>query len=105
MNRLIIVIFLSFILTGCAEKIRGYLDDPGTLLQDPYFMEYQQGLDNLESQYLRKEITYAEYLERKNRIDEKYAKDVLERQNVVEDTNNKPGEPTEKSDQLTPAQQ
>ena len=101
MMRFIGLFLLSLVLTGCADKLQGYLDDPGTLLQDPHFMEYQESLDRAESQYLRKEITYAEYLDRKNRLDEKYAQDVLERQNVIENTESQPGKPEEKPE-LTP---
>lgn len=71
------VIFLCLIfLTGCAEKIESIIDDPGTLLKDPGFAGYQQRLDELESRYLRKEMTYAEYLEKKKAIEDNYEQEV-----------------------------
>ena len=73
-------------LTGCSagqEKIQTYLENPGKLLEDPHFAEYQKNLDALESRYLAKEITYAEYLEQKKGLDEKYTKEVKDREEII----------------------
>ena len=85
-NRLIVLI-LVFLAGGCAsttERIESIVDDPGTILQDPGFANYQQKLDDLEKQYLQKKITYAEYLEQKNKIEEDYAKEVQKQKNSLE---------------------
>ena len=83
-----VFIFLCFVfLAGCAsttERIESMVDDPGTILQDPGFAGYQQKLDDLEKQYLEKKMTYAEYLEQKNKIEEDYAKDVKQQKNSLE---------------------
>ena len=52
-------------------------------MQDAHFADYQEKLDALESDYLKKKITYADYLQKKKEIDEKYNKEVQERRNVV----------------------
>ena len=82
--------FLFFLilagLTGCSvgqEKLETYLENPGTIIKDPHFAQYQQNLDSLESEYLAKKITYAEYLERKKELDEKYTKEVKERNEII----------------------
>lgn len=103
MKQCICLIVLSLVLTGCADKIQGYIDEPQTLLQDPHFAEYQETQDKLEGQYLRKEITYAEYLERKGRIEDKYTKEVQDRQDVIENNENFSGESTEEVE-MTPEQ-
>jgi len=60
------------------------VEDPGTLLQDPGFANYQQKLDDLEKQYLQKKITYAEYLEQKKKIEEDYEREVKKQKNSIE---------------------
>jgi hypothetical protein len=74
-------------LAGCAattERLESIVDDPGTVLKDPDFSNYQQKLDDLEKQYLDKKITYAEYLERKKKIEEDYAQKTQEQKNAIE---------------------
>ena len=80
--RKIIVGLAALFLVGCStvqEKIETYTDEPENFVKDPHFGDYKTNLDELESRYLKKEITYAEYLERKKEIDEKYSKEVQER--------------------------
>ena len=82
-------VFLFVFLAGCAsttERIESFVDDPGTILQDPGFADYQQKLDDLEKLYLQKKITYAEYLEQKNKIEEAYARDVKKQKNSLENS-------------------
>ena len=83
MKNIFIVLALLF-LAGCAERLESLMDDPGTILQDPGFANYQQKLDDLEKLYLDKKITYAEYLERKKKIDDDYAQETQEQKNSLE---------------------
>lgn len=82
-----ILFFLMIIgLMGCSvgqEKLETYLENPETILKDPHFAEYQANMDALESEYLAKKITYAEYLERKKELDEKYTKEVKDRNEII----------------------
>ena len=76
-----IFMFLMLIcLVGCTEKIRSYVDEPQTLLRDPHFAEYNNNAKALERSYLDGKITYAVYLEKKKELDEKYEKEVKERE-------------------------
>ncbi len=87
MRRILTIVLLGGLVGGCAygqEKIRGYLDDPKTLLEDPLSVEHQRALDDLERAYLHKEISYADYLERKRRLEEDYARAVKERRDTIE---------------------
>ncbi len=43
-------------------------------LIDPRYTQYQRNLDDLEREYLHKKITYAEYRERKQQLDEEYSR-------------------------------
>ena len=81
-----ILIFIFLFLVGCTYKgqnLETYLDNPGTIVQDPHFAQYQEKRDELESQYLKKKITYAEYIEQRNKLDDMYAKEVKERDNKI----------------------
>ncbi|MDP2653010.1 MAG: hypothetical protein Q8Q08_03155 [Candidatus Omnitrophota bacterium] len=72
---------------GCAsgtERLQTIMDDPSAILADPDFAQYQEQSDALESRYLRKDITYAEYLERKKQLDEQYAGHVQKQRETVE---------------------
>ena len=83
----IMLIFLVAMMSGCSYGDNGFqeiVDDPGMLLKDPHFAQHQQQLDNLEHSYLRKEITYAKYLEEKRRLEDQYDGEVQHRQNVIE---------------------
>jgi len=67
---------------GCTYG-QNYLENPETFLEDPHFADYKEKRDTLESQYLRKEITYAEYIKQRDRLDETYDKEVQERNDVI----------------------
>ena len=78
----IVIFMIVLFLGGCSatqERLTNYLDQPETILQDPHFADYKTKLDELESQYLHKKITYASYLEQKKELDDTYAKEVKER--------------------------
>ena len=85
MNRMIIILFVA-LLAGCTytgQNPENYFDDPATILQDPHFGSYQQQGDELERQYLEKKMTYADYLEKKRVLDDKYSKDVKKRDAII----------------------
>lgn len=80
-----LVILAAVVLAGCQagqEKLRTYADDPGYLLRDPHFAEYEQRLQGVERRYLSKEITYAEYLEQKQELDAGYSGEVRKRETI-----------------------
>lgn len=78
MNKMILgVIFL--LAAGCS-----YLDDPKKILKDQHYVAYQEKLNTLESSYLKNEMTYAEYLEKKKDIDDMYTKEVQDRTAAIE---------------------
>ena len=84
----ILVVLLSFLVVGCAEttqRIESIVDDPGTIFQDPGFANYEQKLNALEKRYLQKEITYAEYLEQKNQIEENYDREIKKQKTAMDD--------------------
>ena len=68
----------TFALFGCTYG-QDYLDNPGSLIRDPHFTQYKEQRDDLELQYLRKEITYAEYVKEKDDLDSIYDKEVQQR--------------------------
>ena len=75
-----IVFFVVLMLVaGCH-----YLEEPETLLRDPHYTAYKERLDALESQRLKGEITYAQYLEKKKQADDNYTREVQERTQKIE---------------------
>ena len=65
------------LLVGCeTEQIKSFV-------KDPHYTHYQESLDDLEQSYLKKEISYARYLEQKKEIDDNYAKEVQEREDII----------------------
>lgn len=86
MNRFAVLILLAMVMGGCAsgqEKLEMYVDNPKYFIKDPDFESYQGKLETLERQYLHKEITYAEYLEKKEGIDNTYDRGVQERSDII----------------------
>lgn len=81
MNKGLLLICVLMIF-GCSYG-QEYLDDPKSIIRDPHFNTYKHNRDELESSYLNKEITYAEYLEQKNKMDEKYSQEVQERTQII----------------------
>ena len=77
-----LLLFCVLALAGCSYG-QNYLENPETLIRDPHFADYKDKRDNLERQYLRKEITYVEYIEGKDRLDEKYDREVQARTDII----------------------
>ena len=79
-------LLLITVLAGCAYKgknLQQYLNEPQSLIRDPHFEGYKNSRDEVESLYLKKKITYAEYLEKVKQMDEVYAKEVQERNTKI----------------------
>jgi len=78
----IIFILLSIFVVGCSyegKNVTEYLDDPGSIIKDPHFAAYKEERDALESQYLHGQIEYSDYKEKVDVLDQKYNKEVEER--------------------------
>ena len=82
------IAFLALLIcVGCSYEGRtfgDYFDEPGSILRDPHFAKYQEKRDMVESQYLNKKITYAEYKEKLKEIDEKYDREIGERRQIID---------------------
>ena len=85
MKKLLKLCLVIFVL-GCAQRLQTYVNDPKMIFQDPLTVNHQEALDKLESQYLHKKMTYAEYLDRKKQMEEDYAGKVQMRKEIIEDT-------------------
>ncbi len=83
MKKFLVVLCVAVLVAGCAESFRKYVEEPNTIFRDPHYAQYQEKLRALEHEYLVDEIDYATYLERKNDLDEQYAKEVQEREAVI----------------------
>lgn len=77
-----LLVLCMIVIFGCSYG-QNYLKNPTSFIRDPHFTEYKNNRDDLESSYLSKEITYAEYIEQKDKIDEKYTKEVQERNSKI----------------------
>ena len=73
-----LVLMCVLTLVGCTYG-QEYLENPETILRDPHFTGYKQKRDDLEREYLHKDITYAEYIEKRDHLDNTYAREVQER--------------------------
>jgi len=82
MIKRVLLFFCVLALFGCTYG-QDYLDNPQSFIRDPHFTEYKEKRDDLELQYLRKEITYAEYIEEKDGLDKTYEKEIQERNNKM----------------------
>ena len=83
----ILLLFLIIVISGCTyegEKISNYIDDPKLFIRDPHFMHYKEKRDDLERRYLRKKITYAEYIEQRQKLDDQYDSDVNRRTAIIQ---------------------
>ena len=81
-----LILIFSLLLMGCSvgkEKLEFYVDNPNMLIEDPHFKGYEESLNQLESEYLSKKITYAEYLKKKKELDDQYDKEVQQRNEHV----------------------
>ena len=83
MKRWLVILPVLLMLISCTSnenRIEQIIDEPTSLWRDPHFAEHQEKLDNLESDYLAKEITYDEYLKEKKKLEDLYTKEVQHRE-------------------------
>ena len=78
MKRLAGLILILF-LTGCSFGVQ----DMETLVKDPHYAQHQQALDDLEHAYLKKEISYTEYQQKKKELEDKYVAEVKIREEKI----------------------
>lgn len=81
------LLFVVLFIVGCSYGV----DRISTLVKDPDFAAYQEKKDDLESRYLRKQITYAQYLSQKKQLDDQYTKGVQHRQALADDAASQAG--------------
>ena len=88
MKRFILAAAIIFA-AGCSTV--NPMDD---IIRDKQFDQYRSDLDQLESQYLQKQITYAEYLDKKKIVEETYQKEIDDRRQSIQSMNGSvaPGE-------------
>ena len=81
---LLLICVTSFVglVSGCVyegRKLSDYMENPRSFIRDPHFADYKNKRDALESRYLNKEIDYAQYTERMDKLDNQYTKEINER--------------------------
>ncbi len=76
------IVLCAVMLFGCAYG-QEYLENPRSFIRDPHFTKYKENRDDLERSYLHKEITYAEYIEQKDTLDDNYTKEVQKRNKII----------------------
>ena len=69
--------FLILLMTGCSSY------EVESFVKDPHYAQHQQALDDLEHQYLQKQITYTEYQEKKKELEDTYDKEVKMREEKI----------------------
>ena len=71
-------------LTGCGlemqNKIETLMKDP---LKDQHYAQHQQALDDLEHEYLQKQISYTDYEQKKKELEDTYEKEVKMREEKI----------------------
>lgn len=70
------------LITGCSASM-----PLNNIIQDQQFKQYQSALEQVESDYLRKKITYVQYLEQKNRIETDYQRQIDSRRTMIQNQN------------------
>ena len=81
------IFLLGVLLVGCTyqgKDLESYVNDPASIIQDPHFAGYKEKRDAVESQYLRKQISYADYKKQLEEIDSKYNNEVKSREMKLE---------------------
>ncbi len=81
MNTLV-ALFLIVFFAGC-RSTGDIKQDIKNIVTDPGSVSHQEKLDDLERQYLRGKLTYAEFQEAKKKEEEHYNKEVQEREKII----------------------
>ncbi len=89
MKKEILFLVLPGLLAGCTyegKALNEYVEKPQTIITDPQFETYKEKRDELERHYLRKEITYADYVQKTKELDDAYSKEVQKRDAIISPT-------------------
>jgi hypothetical protein len=71
------------IFAGCSAAT----EPVGNMIRDKQFDQYKTTLDQLESDYLQKTITYAQYLEKKKAVEDEYQGKIDGRRELIQNHN------------------
>jgi len=80
-------VLVCLVLAGCSygkQHVESVLDNPPEILTDPQYTEYQQQAGEAESQYLKGEISYADYVARKQALEDRYTRQADKQRMIVE---------------------
>jgi hypothetical protein len=80
------LLVLACAVVGCSyqgKTFGEYLNDPQSLIKDPHFTAYKDKREQLESDYLNKKITYADYVAAVKELDNNYAREVQQRNEKI----------------------
>ena len=87
MQKIIVVVCLAAWIAGCSygkERVELMLDNPPEILEDSLYTETQTRMEELESRYLNGEISYAQYLEKKTELENRYKQQADHRFGIIE---------------------
>lgn len=76
------------LLFGCTydgKSLQSYWEEPKDILKDPHFAEYRTKRENLEREYLNRDITYSEYIEKRDAMEKEYERDIQRRDGIIFD--------------------
>jgi len=81
------VVLGCVLLVGCAygkQHVESVLDNPPEILTDPQYVQYQQQVGEAESQYLKGQISYADYTAKKQALEDRYTRQADKQRMIVE---------------------
>ena len=85
--RKFLLLLVCFVFLGCTydgEGFKTYLEDPRAFIEDPHYKHYKENRDSLESEYLSEEISYADYMQEMQELDNAYTVEVERRRSIIE---------------------
>ncbi len=80
------IVLAGVLLAGCVSS-ENLKEDFKTMMTDPKSDEHQKTLEALERSYLKSEITYAEYQDKKKQEEESYSKQMQHRDEILHHEN------------------
>ncbi len=86
MNKAALVVVVMVFL-GCSygkQHVESMLDNPPAILEDSLYADIEASLEELEGRYLRQEISYAQYLEKKKELENRYKYEADRRSIIIE---------------------
>ncbi|HSV43891.1 MAG TPA: hypothetical protein VLJ10_04985 [Candidatus Bathyarchaeia archaeon] len=82
-----LAVFVCLLLVGCAygkQHVESVLDNPPKILTDPQYTEYEKQVNEAESRYLNGEISYADYVAKKQSLEDRYTRQADKQRMIVE---------------------